>query len=120
MNLNSKETVIKQIDNLINIKEGKIKVLFTILGLWGGGAEASLINILNNLDYSKYEVDLLILIKSYINFNAINDKVNKLPFIYNTEEEAYMDLIKDTPNLEINKYYDVEIAYLGRPSRSYN
>ena len=111
-----KETVIKQIDNLINIKEGKIKVLFTILGLWGGGAEASLINILNNLDYSKYEVDLLILIKSYINFNDINDKVNKLPFIYNTEEEAYMDLIKDKPNLEINKYYDVEIAYLGRPT----
>lgn len=36
------------------------KLLFVMPGLYGGGAEKSLVNLLNLLDYSKYEVDLLL------------------------------------------------------------
>lgn len=37
------------------------KLLFTISQLYKGGAETALVNLLNQLDYSKYEVELLIL-----------------------------------------------------------
>lgn len=38
----------------------KKKILFVTKALWIGGIETALINLLNNLDYSKYEVSLLI------------------------------------------------------------
>lgn len=41
----------------------KKKLLFIIGGLIGGGAEKALLSLLKNLDYSKYEVDLLLLTK---------------------------------------------------------
>lgn len=37
------------------------KLIFVISQLYKGGAETALVNLLNNLDYKKYEVDLLIL-----------------------------------------------------------
>ena len=36
------------------------KVLFVISALTTGGAEKSLVNLLNLFDYSKYKVDLLL------------------------------------------------------------
>ena len=38
----------------------KKKVLFVMPGLYSGGAEKSLVNLLNLLDYSKLDVDLLL------------------------------------------------------------
>lgn len=56
------------------------KILFVISQLYKGGAEHALVNLLNIIDYSKYEVDLLILnqqvddntisLVSYINSNV--------------------------------------------------
>ena len=53
------------------------KLLFTISQLYKGGAETSLVNLLNHLDYSKYEVDLLILNQEPVK-NAVSliDRVN--------------------------------------------
>ena len=39
----------------------KRKIIFVIVSLYGGGAEKSLINLLHEFDYEKYEVDLLLL-----------------------------------------------------------
>lgn len=54
------------------------KLLFVISQLYKGGAETSLVNLLNNLDYSMYSVDLIILNQEPIN-NAVSlmDKINK-------------------------------------------
>ena len=38
----------------------KKKILFVTKALWIGGIETALINLLNNLDYNKYEVSLLV------------------------------------------------------------
>lgn len=55
-----------------------IKLLFVINQLYKGGAETSLINLLNHLDYSKYSAELLVLdqhpIKDAV---SIIDRVNK-------------------------------------------
>lgn len=40
------------------------KLLFVISQLYRGGAETSLVNLLNHLDKNKYEIDLVILNQS--------------------------------------------------------
>ena len=53
------------------------KLLFVISQLYKGGAETSLVNLLNQLDYSKYSVDLIVLnqvpVKDVV---SLLDKVN--------------------------------------------
>ena len=41
----------------------KKKLLFEVMHLHMGGAERSLVNLLSEIDYSKYEVDLLLIKK---------------------------------------------------------
>lgn len=55
------------------------KILFVMPGLYGGGAEKSLINLLNLLDYSKYEVDLLLFKHEGLFLGQVPKEVNVLP-----------------------------------------
>lgn len=50
----------------------KIKLLFVIMHLHMGGAERSLVNLLSEIDYSQYEVDLLLIKKE-------GDLIRQLP-----------------------------------------
>lgn len=54
------------------------KILFVISQLYKGGAELSLVNLLNHLDYKKYKVELLILNQSPVE-NAVSlvSRINK-------------------------------------------
>ena len=59
------------------------KLLFVISQLYKGGAETSLVNLLNHLDTTKYEIELLILNQSPIEHAVslipqINKKINCL------------------------------------------
>lgn len=54
------------------------KVLFVIPSLGIGGAEKSLVELLNFLDYSKYHVDLLLLESHGLLFEQLNPNVNVL------------------------------------------
>ncbi len=67
------------------------KLLFVISQLYKGGAETSLVNLLNNLDYNMYSVDLIVLNQVPAN-NAVSlmDKINK-----NVEVcDAYLEYTK--------------------------
>ncbi len=65
------------------------KLLFVISQLYKGGAETSLVNLLNKLDYSRYSVDLLVLnqvpVKDAV---SLIDKVNRNVKVCNAYEEA--------------------------------
>jgi glycosyltransferase involved in cell wall biosynthesis len=76
----------------------KIKVLFCIDTLSGGGAEKLLIDILKRFNYGKYCVDLLILNHSGVYFTDIPGKV----YWFTSENTEYLS----------NTTYDVEIAFL--------
>ena len=52
------------------------KILFIIQDLGGGGAEKVLINILNNIDYTAYQVDLLLLYENGVYIDKVNKNVN--------------------------------------------
>lgn len=104
----------------------KKQVLFVIPHLNGGGAEKVLIDILNNFDYEKYDVDLLILfqegiyikdvpknikinylIKKFKKINRIPWRIKKIFYIY-----SKIFGMKNIYNLIIKKKYDFEIAFL--------
>ena len=52
-----------------------IKVLFVISALEAGGAEKSLVNLLNLFDYEHYQVDLLLFKKEGIFMDQIPKEV---------------------------------------------
>lgn len=57
------------------------KILFIMRTLDGGGAEKVLINILNNINYKKYNITLLLINKQGIYMKDINKNV-KVESIY--------------------------------------
>lgn len=55
----------------------KKKLLFVISQLYKGGAETSLVNLLNNMDHNLYDIDLLVLNQEPVtNAVSVIDKVN--------------------------------------------
>ena len=82
----------------------KIKILFVCASMKVGGAEKSLVNLLNLIDYSKYDVDLLLLQKQGAFLKQIPEQVKILELksraraLYNSENrkihEYLMSVIK--------------------------
>lgn len=95
-------------------EEPKIKknILFLIYVLLDGGAEKALMTILDNLDYSKYNVDLIVLAKEKSYLYNINENVN-VSYMYDTIGQLYGEYVNGKFNLELKKEYDIEIGFLG-------
>ena len=55
----------------------KKKLLFCSYSLDIGGIENALINLLNNMDYSKYDVDLILERKEGLLLDRLNKNVNE-------------------------------------------
>lgn len=114
------------------------KILFIIGSLQTGGAETVLVDILNNLDLKKFEVDLLLVERRGELLKRLNKKINVkfltkgndgcnnnlLCFFYRiyrsliyrflSKNKLYVRLLY---KMKLKKMYDVEIAFLfGVPS----
>lgn len=81
----------------IHLKDGKIRILFCIDTLGGGGAEKLLIDILKRFDYDKYAVDLLVLFEKGIYFVDIPEEVS---WFFPGSGKVK------------NRFYDIEVAFL--------
>ncbi len=104
----------------------KKKILIAQYSLGGGGAEKVLIDILNNLDYSKYEISIFLLRKEGVYLNKVNENVNVIAPIGNINfknekankllNDFRFALIKFMPKivhrLVVGNEYDVEIAFV--------
>jgi glycosyltransferase involved in cell wall biosynthesis len=99
------------------------KLLFIYGPLGGGGAERVLLDLLNNLDYTKYDVDLCLIINQGILLPEIPKEVNMLSLWENYTryyKVAYRMsiwfrsnyLFKRVLKQKITKSYDVEISFL--------
>ncbi|MGK0724363.1 glycosyltransferase [Aerococcus urinaeequi] len=96
------------------------KILFFIPTLGGGGAEKVLVNLVNNMDTSKFDITVLTL------FDSGNNKKNLLPHI--KYEYVFKSLFKGnihlfklfTPNFLAKKFikeeYDIAVSYLEGPT----
>ena len=103
----------------------KKKILFIIWSYsYGGGAERVLTNIVNNLDSSKYDIDILEYLYVGIKKEDINDNINLLGPVINMTNRTFINrlknFIKDKMVYKIPKFlrkkyiknkYDVEIAF---------
>ncbi|EOU1828479.1 glycosyltransferase [Clostridium perfringens] len=110
----------------------KKKILFVQETLEGGGAEKVLIDILNNFDYSKFSVDLLLLKNTGIYIKDLNKNVKKT-YLYNKSTINLLDKIKDNLykrfliryfsnfllTLKTKRNYDTIISFLEGPSSQF-
>ncbi len=98
------------------------KILFILPSLVGGGAEKTLINLLQKIDYNKYEIDLLVVLKQGVYLEQIPKEVHLLYLFKNTffvRALAYLQKkiqllfpYKIRLNNVIFKKYDVGISFL--------
>lgn len=101
----------------------KEKVLFIYGSLGGGGAERVLIDLLSNIDYAKYEVDLCLIINQGILLPEVPKQVNIIALWedYNLfykiayrlskwfgNNSMFRHILKE----KITKQYDTEISFL--------
>lgn len=104
----------------------KIKILIGAVHMQVGGIETVLINLLNKIDYNKYDVDLFLLLKNGSNLNKLNENVKIItPYsgIFDKFYARESRLSKIFKHLLYNRYtsflyqndkfYDVAIDYTG-------
>jgi glycosyltransferase involved in cell wall biosynthesis len=101
----------------------KKKILFLITNMDGGGAEKVLIQILQKIDYTKYDVDLGIIYHKGVYLNDIPSQVNTFflsqikPGIFSRLVSLSMfmhleKLLEWYINYRLRADYDIEIAFL--------
>ena len=76
------------------------KVLFLIHDLMGGGAEKVLVNLVNNMDYSKFDVTVMSLFDVGENKKALRHEVH-YKFIYKNfqnKNQFWYNIIKQMVN----------------------
>lgn len=97
------------------------KVLFLINSLGGGGAEKVLIDIVNHMNYEKYDITVMTIYDKGIYKNHLNSEVKyksiikvKNNFLQRLFGFIFRNLIppRIRYNIFIKKQYDVEIAFL--------
>lgn len=104
----------------------KKNILFVMNNLNGGGAEKVLVDIINNLNFEKFNIDLFLVKKQGIYLENIDKRVNIFSAI-DGQNKIYSKiiekvLIKYFPGffykLNIRKKYDVEVGFLeGIPTK---
>lgn len=94
----------------------KKKILFFIPTLGGGGAEKVLVNLVNNLDSSKFEITVQTVFDGGIYKNSLNDNVT-YKYSFKKEFRGFSHFLKlfspkQLHSLLINEFYDIEVAFL--------
>lgn len=88
----------------------------------GGGAERTLINLLNKIDYSKYSIDLLVISNNGVLMREIPNEVHLITllnsdflariFAYLQKRFGLFLVLRWLINLKVKKEYDVGISFL--------
>ena len=98
------------------------KILFLIHDLGQGGAEKVLVNLVNNMDPTKFEIHVTALFGGGVNEQFLKDHI-RYRVIYPKAfpgNSHVMKLLtpKQLHKLYVKEHYDIEVAYLeGPPSR---
>lgn len=97
-----------------------IKVLFMIHDLGPGGAEKVLVNLVNNLDKTKFDVTLISLFGGGVNEKNLNKGIH-YHYIFKRMIRGNSKIMKLFSPEFLHKYcvkddYDIEVSYLEGPS----
>lgn len=96
-----------------------VRVLFFIHDLMHGGAEKVLVNLVNNLDKSKFEITVMTLFDEGVNKKYLNDYI-KYNYIFNKVFRGNTLILKVIPSkllykVMIKEEYDIVVSYLEGP-----
>lgn len=96
-----------------------IKILFLIHDLGQGGAEKVLVNLVNHMDSSKFDISVFSLFGGGINEQFLDDSINYHSVLSKSfpGNSKIMKLLspKQLHSLCIKDHYDIEISYLEGP-----
>ena len=101
----------------------KIKLLFLIFDLGGGGAEKVLVNLVNNLNAERYDITIRTLFGEGVNANKLKSNIEYLPFFKRKPFRGFTKILRLIPSsflykLFVKGKYDYEIAFLQhQPTR---
>lgn len=109
-----------QKDNSQTSSFHKIKILFLIHDLGHGGAEKVLVNLVNNMDRSKFDISVTTLFGGGVNEQFLKPDIHYRTIFSRTfrGNSHIMKLLspKQLHKLFIKETYDIEVAYLEGPS----
>lgn len=96
------------------------KVLFLIHDLGQGGAEKVLVNLVNNMDYSKFDITVIALFGGGINEQFLNKEIRYIT-VFKRSMPGNSKLMKmfspkTLHKICVREHYDIEISYLEGPS----
>lgn len=99
-----------------------IKILITNTSMKVGGVETALVHLLNNIDYTKYSVDLLLYEGGEL-LESIPKEVKVIyykdymlrpyKFLYGLKKNILVQSLYDRQRFAFKKKYDISIAYNG-------
>lgn len=96
------------------------KILFLIHDLGPGGAEKVLVNLLNNMDPSKFDITLMTLIGGGVNEQFLKPHIRYVPLSkWMIRGHSHMMALltpKQLHKLFIKDTYDIEVSYLEGPT----
>ncbi len=100
----------------------KKRILFLIPSLVGGGAERTLINLLNHLDYSKYNIDLVVVSNTGIYLTQVPSTVTVIPLFNSNllvrllalfqKKTGFTWFFKQVVKRKVKGDYDLGISFL--------
>lgn len=98
----------------------KCKVLFLIHDLGQGGAEKVLVNLVNNLDRSKFDISVTVLFGGGVNEQFLSSDIH-FHAVFPKEVPGNSKLMKllspkQLHRLCVKGHYDIEVSYLEGPS----
>ena len=97
-----------------------IKILFLIHDLGQGGAEKVLVNLVNNMDLTKFEISVIALFGGGVNEQFLKPEIRYKAILKNTfpGNSQIMKLLSPEKlhDLIVKEKYDIEISYLEGPS----
>ena len=99
---------------------GKLKILFLIHDLGQGGAEKVLVNLVNHMDLSRFDVTVEALFAGGVNEQFLRPEVRYLT-VYKRTVPGNSHLMKLLSPEKLHKkyvkeHYDIEVSYLEGPS----
>lgn len=96
------------------------KILFLIHDLGSGGAEKVLVNLVNNMDQSKFDITVMALFGGGVNEQFLNSNIRyKTVFKQVIPGNSHLMKLftpKQLHQMFIKEHYDIEIAYLEGPA----
>ena len=106
--------------NVVNKGDYMTKILFLIHDLGQGGAEKVLVNLVNNMDHTKFDITVISLFGGGVNEKFLSPKV-KYKTVFSRMipgNSKWMKLMspRQLHRLCVKESYDIEVAYLEGPA----